>query len=347
MTSVPLPIFTLETVASSSPEGGAPRPGTYYRHPTETRGYVSEKWIDQGTFKNIYLGKQWGPAGVIGDHLVLAITEMKKERDIVNRAERIAFESLRGSAHTNICVSSDLFTCMFQNGIKAQVLVMPYYKGGALDRYLQEDRLPEETFRAIEIGIGEGLLYLHGENILHGDMKPENILLDDNNVPKIADFGLSVKTCTLPGGDLRLQTVAGTPEYLPPEMMRLNFEKTVWPGFTASQKEGCIKESDKWAYGCILYAIAAQSFDFPWWGVGDFPKPENRLRLECIFEGIERDKDFSFFPKPGASKDRVIYDLLRPRIKDRISLEEAVRRLCEEENPDVSDIDGASSCCVL
>ena len=40
-------------------------------------------------------------------------------------------------------------------------------------------------------GICEGLLHLHEEHILHLDLKPGNILVDDHMVPKITDFGLS------------------------------------------------------------------------------------------------------------------------------------------------------------
>lgn len=40
-------------------------------------------------------------------------------------------------------------------------------------------------------GICEGLHYLHEKNVLHLDLKPSNILLDPNLVPKITDFGLS------------------------------------------------------------------------------------------------------------------------------------------------------------
>ena len=40
-------------------------------------------------------------------------------------------------------------------------------------------------------GIWDGLKYLHGEKIFHLDLKPSNILLDKDMVPKIADFGLS------------------------------------------------------------------------------------------------------------------------------------------------------------
>lgn len=40
-------------------------------------------------------------------------------------------------------------------------------------------------------GICESLHYLHEKHIVHADLKPDNILLDDNMLPKIADFGLS------------------------------------------------------------------------------------------------------------------------------------------------------------
>jgi coatomer subunit beta' len=41
-------------------------------------------------------------------------------------------------------------------------------------------------------GICEGLLHLHDKRILHLDLKPGNILVDEHMIPKIADFGLSV-----------------------------------------------------------------------------------------------------------------------------------------------------------
>lgn len=63
----------------------------------------------------------------------------------------------------------------------------------------ESDGLDWLTRYKIVKGICEGLNYLHGgmeECIFHLDLKPANILLDENMVPKIADFGLSTRTRT-------------------------------------------------------------------------------------------------------------------------------------------------------
>uniref|UniRef100_A0A453GEV5 non-specific serine/threonine protein kinase n=1 Tax=Aegilops tauschii subsp. strangulata TaxID=200361 RepID=A0A453GEV5_AEGTS len=65
-------------------------------------------------------------------------------------------------------------------------------------------------------GICEGLNYLHTQNIVHLDLKPANILMDDKMVPKITDFGVS--RCFKEDQTRTIVTiVAGTPGYLAPE----------------------------------------------------------------------------------------------------------------------------------
>lgn len=71
--------------------------------------------------------------------------------------------------------------------------VMEYVDGGTLDEYLQRSggKLGEPAAVDMAIRIGQALSYLHGQGILHLDLKPQNIMLRDATEPVLIDFGLS------------------------------------------------------------------------------------------------------------------------------------------------------------
>ena len=101
----------------------------------------------------------------------------------------------------------------------------------------------EKLFQ-IEIGIAQGLEYLHrGYNtrILHFDIKPHNILLDENFCPKISDFGLA-KLCTKEGSNISMTGARGTVDYIAPEVFCRNFGEV-------SHK------SDVYSYGMMILEI--------------------------------------------------------------------------------------------
>ncbi|WOH02589.1 hypothetical protein DCAR_0521978 [Daucus carota subsp. sativus] len=106
-------------------------------------------------------------------------------------------------------------------GIK-KLLVYDYMPNGSLDSHLFKDKrdgvLDWKTRYQIALGTARGLVYLHEECrdcIIHCDIKPENILLDAEFCPKVADFGLA----KLVGRDFSrvLTTMRGTRGYLAPE----------------------------------------------------------------------------------------------------------------------------------
>lgn len=78
--------------------------------------------------------------------------------------------------------------------MRERLLCFEYINNGSLDKYLTDELRGLEWHTRYKIirGICDGLVYLHTEKgIVHRDMKPENILLDDLMIPKITDFGIS------------------------------------------------------------------------------------------------------------------------------------------------------------
>ncbi|XP_071690325.1 G-type lectin S-receptor-like serine/threonine-protein kinase LECRK3 [Rutidosis leptorrhynchoides] len=103
-----------------------------------------------------------------------------------------------------------------------RLLVYEYMSNGTLATFLFGDKRPSWEQRSnIALGVAKGLAYLHEEcstQIIHCDIKPQNILLDDNYNPKIADFGLAK---LLKMNESRTNTgIRGTKGYVAPEWFR-------------------------------------------------------------------------------------------------------------------------------
>lgn len=105
-----------------------------------------------------------------------------------------------------------------------RILVSECFENGSLDKILfgskgSEILLGWKQRFDIALGVARGLAYLHhecSEWVIHCDVKPENILLDENLVPKIADFGLA-KLLNRGRSNLNVSKIQGTRGYLAPE----------------------------------------------------------------------------------------------------------------------------------
>ncbi|KAF7017501.1 hypothetical protein CFC21_030937, partial [Triticum aestivum] len=78
--------------------------------------------------------------------------------------------------------------------VQERLLCFVYLPNGTLNKHIKVDTscgTEWKTCYHIIKGICEGLHYLHSINIMHLDLKPSNILMDDNMIPKITDFGVS------------------------------------------------------------------------------------------------------------------------------------------------------------
>mmetsp|Transcript_23831 Transcript_23831/g.44506 ORF Transcript_23831/g.44506 Transcript_23831/m.44506 type:complete len:393 (-) Transcript_23831:244-1422(-) len=102
------------------------------------------------------------------------------------------------------------------------MLIMEFMPGGDLQHLLDRSEGPVPFKRAyqIAIDIGKALCFLHGckPPILHRDLKPPNVLFDDNGVAKIADFGLSKIVATNQQA-YRMTAKTGTIRYMAPEVL--------------------------------------------------------------------------------------------------------------------------------
>uniref|UniRef100_A0A453DLG0 Protein kinase domain-containing protein n=1 Tax=Aegilops tauschii subsp. strangulata TaxID=200361 RepID=A0A453DLG0_AEGTS len=99
--------------------------------------------------------------------------------------------------------------------VNQRLFCFEYIPKGSLDKYINGHREWETCYKIIK-GICEGLQYLHDNRIIHLDLKPANILLTNDMVPKITDFGLS-RRLDENQSQVLTKNISGTMGYLAPE----------------------------------------------------------------------------------------------------------------------------------
>ena len=96
-----------------------------------------------------------------------------------------------------------------------QYIIMEYVDGVTLKEYMQEHKLSLNSVLEIGVRLADALQHAHSHNIIHCDIKPQNILIDKNMNPKIADFGIAkmVTNQTM----VYSKSVMGSVHYISPE----------------------------------------------------------------------------------------------------------------------------------
>jgi hypothetical protein len=96
-------------------------------------------------------------------------------------------------------------------------IVMEYVPGGSLADLIQEEApLPPRRVIPIIAQLADALDYGHRHGIVHCDVKPQNVLIDDSGRPKLVDFGISRSTAATTA---LIDTVSGTAGYIAPEQL--------------------------------------------------------------------------------------------------------------------------------
>ncbi|QHO05488.1 putative receptor-like protein kinase [Arachis hypogaea] len=181
-----------------------------------------------------------------------------------------------------------------------RALIYELMPNGSLDKFIDERasfntvcKLDWNILYQVIIGIARDLEYLHWEcstKILHLDIKPQNILLDREFVPKIADFGLA-KICTKKESIVSLQCPRGTAGYIAPEVY--------------NQMDGGVSrishKSDVYSYGKLIHVVVggkknynskdsrASEIFFTDWIYKEFE--QDNLPAKCLMNIEDEDDD--------------------------------------------------------
>jgi len=255
---------------------------------SDITNYEFKKDIGEGNFGKVKLGI-FKPTG---EEFAIKVLNKEKIRKKMKNLALRENEIITKLNHINIV----LVYCII-NTKEDYFIIMEYCKLGELFDYIVKyKRLSEEEASNFFYQLINGVEYIHSQGIAHRDLKPENLLLTEDKVLKIIDFGLSHEF----EEEEFLKTKCGSPSYAAPEII----SKPNYNGF----------KIDVWCCGIILYAMLCGYLPFD----GDDDAQNNNVKLfQNILECEPELPDFL----SNISKD-LIMRILNPDPEKRITIEQ-------------------------
>ncbi len=209
----------------------------------------SENWIGGGGFGSVYKARDTMDNR---RYVAIKISEVKPEfGDYTLQREFDLVKDL--PEHRNIARYKDCFRFQTEMGLY-DFAVLKYYESGNLEQFLESRKTPlhEDGIYSLVEGILQGIYFLHQNEIIHRDIKAQNVLIDREDgvwVSKIADFGVSRES----NMDISISRgIAISYPYAAPEQLPSN-------DFNAPKIRSNV---DLWAIGVMIYRIVMNGNPF-------------------------------------------------------------------------------------
>ena len=227
----------------------------------ENRGFEKNKYkrgklLGKGAFGNVYESKN----PIFDNKIAMKIIDKNKIyiNDINNEIQNEEKEDMKSEINILKKLSHPNIVRIFEfyETDNYFYIITEFCKEGELSNYLNKNILSEAQLCVIFYQVFSGLIYLHQNHIIHGDLKPQNILISsiENNSEynekyawiKIIDFGTAkiFKKTIIKGDD-----IVGTLYYIAPEVFSSNYDNYD-------------EKSDIWSVGIILYKALTKKYPF-------------------------------------------------------------------------------------
>lgn len=160
--------------------------------------------------------------------------------------------------HPNLARVLDLGQCD-----EGSYLVSEYIPGRTLEQFVTDQSVSPREAAAMIAKIARGLAVAHRHGVVHLDIKPRNIMIDDRGEPRLIDFGLSVRRNIRIDSLAQWSGIRGTVQFMPPEQALSN-NSVVGP------------RSDIYALGGVLYFLLTRNVPY---GTGTWTEILRKARL--------------------------------------------------------------------
>ncbi|XP_061585658.1 serine/threonine-protein kinase A-Raf isoform X2 [Cololabis saira] len=245
-----------------------------------------QKRIGTGSFGTVYKGKWHGDVAV----KILKVKEPTPEQ---LQAFKNEMQVLRKTRHVNILLFMGFMT------VPEFAIITQWCEGNSLYRHLHVTETKFDTMRRIDVArqTAQGMDYLHAKNIIHRDLKSNNIFLHEGWTVKIGDFGLATVKSRWTGSQ-QVEQPSGSILWMAPEVIRMQ------------DSNPYTFQSDVYGYGVVLYELMS----------GTLPYSNINNRDQIIFMvgrgylSPDLSKLYSTSPK---SMKRLIIDCLKFKREER------------------------------